>query len=110
VIFESKRWKHRDLPAVASRSAGSLNALTVERGDHVAIMSSNRSEFVEIFVGCGWMGAVLVPINTASKAPQIEYFLRNSQAKVLVVEAKYFHELAKVDLAETYVQKVCVLD
>ena len=36
-------------------------------------MCGNRVEFLEIFLGCGWLGAVAVPINTASMGPQIEY-------------------------------------
>ena len=38
-------------------------------------MCSNRVEFLEVLLGCGWIGAVAVPINTASMGPQIEYFL-----------------------------------
>lgn len=107
--FRDTCWTHSDIRKIASRAAGSLGALGIGRCDHVAIMSSNRLEFMEVFLGCGWTGAVIVPINTASKGPQIAYFLQNSQAKLLVIEARYLDQLAMVDLSKTALQSVCVL-
>jgi crotonobetaine/carnitine-CoA ligase len=52
-------------------------------------MCTNRAQVVETLLGCGWIGAVMVPINTASMGPQIEYVLRDSGAKLLVIEAQF---------------------
>src|SRR2546428_9919874 len=49
---------------------------------------SNRVELLEVFLACGWIGAVCVPFNTASMGPQIEYYLTNSGAKLLVIEER----------------------
>ena len=43
-------------------------------GDRVAIICSNRLEMLEIVLGCGWIGAIAVPINTAAMGPQIAYY------------------------------------
>jgi crotonobetaine/carnitine-CoA ligase len=81
----------------------------VARGDRVALMCSNRAEFVEVFLGCGWLGAVGVPVNTAAMAPQIEYLLANSGARLLVIEARWLERLAAVDLSRTALQAVWVV-
>ncbi|WP_323011559.1 ATP-dependent acyl-CoA ligase [Castellaniella sp.] len=104
------RWTHADAAPRAAQRAGALRAAGVGRGDRVAIMSSNRVEVLETFLGCGWSGAVAVPINTASRGPQIEYFLANSQARLLVIEAQYLDRLATVDLGKTSLQQIWVLD
>jgi crotonobetaine/carnitine-CoA ligase len=82
-------WSHREAAGVAARCGAALRAAGVERGDRVAVMSGNRAEVVETLLGCGWIGAVMVPINTASMGPQVEYVLKDSGARLLVVEARF---------------------
>ncbi|MHA3904683.1 ATP-dependent acyl-CoA ligase [Castellaniella sp. WN] len=104
------RWTHADAAPIATRRAGALRAAGVGKGDRVAVMSSNREEVLEVFLGCGWSGAVAVPVNTASRGPQIEYFLTNSQARLLVIEAQYLERLATADLGKTSLRRIWVLD
>ena len=104
-----RRWSHAEGAGAAAARAGSLAAAGVELGDRVAVMCGNRIEFVEAFLGCGWMGAIVVPINTASMGPQIEYFLADSQARLLVIEAQFLERLGTVDFARTKLQTVWVV-
>ncbi|MBV6274382.1 ATP-dependent acyl-CoA ligase [Alcaligenaceae bacterium CGII-47] len=103
-------WDHRDPAHLAATRAGTLARAGIVRGDRVALMSSNRAEFLECFLGCGWVGAVSVPINTASMGPQIEYFLTNSQASLLLIEAAFLERLQTTDLRKTSLQAIWVLD
>jgi len=88
------RWVHRDAAVVAARRGAALRAAGIERGDRVAVMCSNRAEFVETVLGCGWIGAAVVPINSASMAPQIDYLLADSGAKLLVIEDRFVERLS----------------
>ena len=89
VSITGGEWRHRDAAEIAARRAGALRAAGIGRGDRVAIMCANRVELLEVFLGCGWLGAIAVPINTASMRPQIEYYLANSGAKLLVLDAQF---------------------
>ncbi|EJL77139.1 ATP-dependent acyl-CoA ligase [Variovorax sp. Varisp85] len=102
-------WTHRDAAQAAAVRAGALAAAGVVRGDRFAVMCGNRIEFLESFLGAGWLGASMVPVNTASMGPQIEYFLANSQAKLLVIEAGFLERLATADLARTALREVWVV-
>ncbi|SEL17520.1 crotonobetaine/carnitine-CoA ligase [Variovorax sp. YR750] len=102
-------WTHRDAAQVAAVRAGALAAAGVARGDRIAVMCGNRVEFLESFLGAGWLGASTVPVNTASMGPQIEYFLANSQAKLLVIEAGFLERLATADLARTGLREIWVV-
>jgi crotonobetaine/carnitine-CoA ligase len=84
---------HQDLPALIARRAGALRAAGIGRGDRVALMCSNRAEMLEMFLACGWIGAISVPINTASMGPQIEYYVTNSGSKLLVLERSFVSRL-----------------
>jgi crotonobetaine/carnitine-CoA ligase len=72
-------------------------------------MCSNRIEFLETFLACGWTGAVCVPVNGASMGPQIEYLLRDSGARLLVIEERFAERLAAADLSRTGLQALWVI-
>ncbi|MEP0773958.1 MAG: long-chain fatty acid--CoA ligase [Acidobacteriota bacterium] len=81
---------------VARRAAGlgqGLAALGVEHGDRVAMLVANRPEWHIIDVAVHHLGAANVPIYTTLLAPQVEQLLRDSGAKVLVVDGA--EQLAK---------------
>ena len=56
---------YRDMQQAAARVAGALMGAGIATGDRVAILCSNRAEFMPLFLGCGWMGAVSAPISKA---------------------------------------------
>ncbi|MBP6900549.1 MAG: ATP-dependent acyl-CoA ligase [Burkholderiaceae bacterium] len=109
VSFGDGAWSHREVAQRAAARAGALRDAGIARGDRVALMSGNRAEFLEAFLGCGWAGAVSVPINTASMGPQIGYFLANSRAVLLVIEAQYLARLDIADLKATGLRAIWVL-
>jgi carnitine-CoA ligase len=89
-------WTVREARDIASGRAASLRAIGISAGDRVAMLCSNRIEMLEIVLGCSWIGAVAVPINTAAMGPQIAYCLVNSGARLLVIEQRFIDRLAPV--------------
>jgi len=103
------RWRHADAALEAARIGAALKAAGIGRGDRVALMSGNRVETLAVFLGCGWIGAISVPINTASMGPQIAYFLADSGAKLLVVEAAFAARLQTADLSTSALETIWVI-
>jgi long-chain acyl-CoA synthetase len=62
-----------------------LALLGVDRDDRVAILSENRPEWPITDFAALSLGALTVPIYTSYLAPQVEYILKDSLAKVIVV-------------------------
>jgi crotonobetaine/carnitine-CoA ligase len=87
-------WTVAQACQIAARRGGSLRDARVQRGDRVAALCGNGQELLELVLGCGWIGAVLVPINTAAMGPQIGYYLRNCGARLLVTEHRFLDRLA----------------
>jgi len=58
----------------------------IRAGDHVALMSANRIELLDFILGCAWIGAVAVPINTAARGEQLHHILSNSKSSLLITE------------------------
>ena len=90
-------WTYAQTAAAAARVAGTLRAAGIAAGDRVAIICSNRLELLGLLIGCGWLGAVAVPINVASRGPQLQHMLLNSGARLLVLEAEHAENLAMLD-------------
>jgi acyl-CoA synthetase (AMP-forming)/AMP-acid ligase II len=64
----------------ASRVAGGLRAMGLERGDRVAIVLPNGLDWVLAFWGAELAGLVAVPVNTRFKEPEVEYVITDSGA------------------------------
>ena len=69
----------------AARTAGRLAEAGIGAGDCVATMSENRRELLELWLGCAWLGAIYLPVNTALRGAQLEHVLRDGGARLLVV-------------------------
>lgn len=83
---------------VARRVAGlsqGLASLGVGRGDRVALLSWNRPEWHIVDLAVLHLGAVDVPLYPTLLAAQVGHILRDSGAKVVVVDAA--DQLAKVN-------------
>lgn len=99
-------WTYAETRDAAARFAGSLRQAGIKPGDRVAVICSNRIEFLEVVLGCGWLGAVAVPINVASRGPQLQHILSNCGARLLVMEAAFGENLAMLDPAALSIEKV----
>ena len=85
---------YRDVSDLAARSAGRLADAGVRPGDRIATMCENRIELFELILGCAWAGAIVVPINTASRGAQLEHILGNCGARLLVAESAHMEAFA----------------
>jgi crotonobetaine/carnitine-CoA ligase len=102
-------WTHAEAAGLVARRAAALQAAGVKRGDRVAVMCGNRVEVLELFLACGWIGAASVPINTAAMGPQIQYFLANSGARLLVIEDRLAERLRTAELSQTALEKIWIV-
>jgi crotonobetaine/carnitine-CoA ligase len=76
--------------------AGLLGEAGVRPGDRVAIMTSNRVEFLWAFFGAAHAGAISVPLNTSLRGPILEHMVRDSAPAVVVVETTFFDAVLPV--------------
>ena len=81
---ESTTW--RQLHERVGHAAGGLQAHGVGFGDRVAIMMTNRPEFLDAMFAAGALGAIAVPINFRLTPEEIAFILDDSGARVLLVD------------------------
>ncbi|MCP3390634.1 ATP-dependent acyl-CoA ligase [Bradyrhizobium sp. CCGB12] len=101
LVAGETRWTFAQTAAIAAASAQALVDAGIKPGDRVALMCSNRPEFLQVYLGCAWLGAIAVPINTALRGFQLSHIFRNSRPALLVVEAQF---VAAIDSVEAGVE------
>jgi malonyl-CoA/methylmalonyl-CoA synthetase len=67
------------------RFASALAERGVMPGDRVAVQAEKSVDAVLLYATCLTMGAVFVPINVANTANEVDYFLRDSQPRLVVI-------------------------
>jgi len=67
----------------ANKLAKGLIALGIEKGEHVAVWAPNLPQWVLLEIALAKIGAVLVTINTAYRAYELEYVLRQGDITTL---------------------------
>jgi crotonobetaine/carnitine-CoA ligase len=87
---------YAELASAAAAFAGTLVEWGVERGDRVAILAENRWEILQTLLGCAWIGAVIVPINTASRGAQLEHILANADPKIVATEPGLMERVSEI--------------
>jgi fatty-acyl-CoA synthase len=85
VAHQDIRLTYRELWVEVDRAARALLARGVAKGDRVGIWAPNRAEWVILQLATARVGAILVTINPAYKAAELEHALRRSRATLLVM-------------------------
>jgi len=83
-----RRWTYGDLRRETQRMAATLAALGVTAGDRIVVQVDKSAESVLLYLSAVRLGAVLVPLNTAYTAAELEYFLTDASPRLAVFRPK----------------------
>ena len=78
---------YAELYARVCRTGNALKRLGLAPGDRVMMSVLDGPDFVAVFLGGMKMGAVTLPINTMLKPKDYLYYLNDSEAKAVVIDA-----------------------
>ena len=96
LLFEGQSTSYREMSARTIRLANAFATLGMGAGDRIAIMSTNRPEFLEAWFASARLGAIEVPVNVALRGRFLSYLLADSGARFLVIESDLLPHLAAV--------------
>lgn len=83
------RWTYPEFDQKVDDLARGLLAVGIRQGDKVAVWSSNVPEWILLMFATARIGGILVTINTNSTPRELEYVLKQSDAKALFLMPKY---------------------
>jgi fatty-acyl-CoA synthase len=80
-----RRLTYAELLNDARDLSASFTTIGMRRGDRLALLATNRVEWVVTYLAAARLGIVLVPLNTFFTPAELEYALRQSRARHIVV-------------------------
>ena len=78
-------WNWKEFDILTDKLARSLYAMGIRKNDHVAIWATNVPQWVLMQFATAKLGAVLVTVNTNYKQFELNYLLKQSDTKMLVM-------------------------
>ncbi len=98
---DERAFTNREFNERVNRMSHALMAWGVGRGERIAALMTNSSEFLEIFFACAKTGAIMAPLNFRLAVPELAYILRDCAPRVFIYTADFAAKAGelKADLA-----------
>lgn len=87
--FQNIRMTYREFGEAVNAVARGLLALGVLKGDRVGIWAMNSAEWILIQFATAKIGAIMVNVNPAYRPFELEYTLKQSEIKVLLIQGRF---------------------
>lgn len=85
---DGRVWTYAEVLAVSGRIAGALELIGVRPGDRVAVQVEKSPESLMLYLACLRAGAVYLPLNTAYTLAELDYFIGDSEPRLVVCAPK----------------------
>ncbi len=79
----NRRYTYSQLAKEVYRMVHFLDSLGIRKGDRVAVLSFNRTEYLTLFFATSRLGAILVPLNIRLAPGEFVYYLEDSTPKAI---------------------------
>ncbi len=110
LVAGESRLTYGDLEERANRLAHHLMDVGVEPGDHVAILSWNRAEWLEAELGIYKARASVINVNYRYVAEELRYLLENSDSVAVIFEREFAPLVAAVHADVPKLRQFIVID
>jgi long-chain acyl-CoA synthetase len=99
LISQGRSTTYGELRGQVDHLRGGLASIGVGSGDRIALLCGNGRPFVVTYLAALGLGAITVPLNPLSPAPEVEKEIAAVGATVVLVEKVSAHMWAEVDRA-----------
>lgn len=96
LVFDGERLSYGQLLERVCRAAGALVALGLEPEDRLLLFGTDSPEWIAAWLGCIRAGIVPAAVSDLYKAEMLLYFLRDTAAKGLFIDAEQLPKLESI--------------
>jgi malonyl-CoA/methylmalonyl-CoA synthetase len=86
ILKDGRELSYAAFLGMAARFAHALAESGVSAGDRVAVQAGKSPEALAVYAACVAMGAVFLPLNTAYTPAEVDYFVADSGARLLICD------------------------
>jgi len=89
-LYSGRRWSYERFDERVGRLAGYLRfGCGVERGERVAILAPNSTDYLEVQFACTRLGAIFLPLNWRLAVPELEYIVNDATPGILIYDRQF---------------------
>ena len=93
--FDGSQISYDTFLRMASRFANVIKAAGLQAGDRLAVQVEKSAEALAIYAACVQSGVIFLPLNTAYKPAEVDYFICDSGARMLIAsDSAALHPIA----------------
>ena len=96
IVYENERVTYDAFRRASLAFAKALIAKGVKKGDRIALVMRNQSEWPVCFYGAAMAGAIVAPLNAWWSANEIAYAIKDSGASVVILDEDRFARVRDV--------------
>lgn len=109
VIDGEKEFTYQEFGQRIDKLSAALHQAGIGVGDHVAVMLPNTHYMLECFYGICQLGAVMVPLNYRLSAADLEYIIKHSDAKILIVDEEFCNPIEEI-VDNLTIEQIIIVD
>ena len=98
--IDGREWTYSEFDQVVNRTANMLRSHNIGKGDVVSLLLPNSAEYVIAYFACWKIGAIAGPVNSLLKPDEIEWVVRNSESKLILLGSDWTASIITCESAE----------
>jgi fatty-acyl-CoA synthase len=93
-----REFTYREFYDRITRVAGGLHRrFKIGKGDRVAMLAQNSTDFFETLFACWEIGAIFVPLNWRLATPELEHIISHCDPSLLIVDEEFLGKVEDID-------------
>lgn len=105
IVFDGKSYSYLQLNDRVNRLANGLLNLGVRKGDRVAFLGLNSSQYVEGDFAMAKCGIIRVPLRSRLTAGELLHIMENSESNTLILEERFFNDIQTIRKDLRYIKR-----
>jgi len=93
-------YNNRQFNEKVNRMAHALIKLGVKKGERVATLMVNSSEFLEVFFACAKTGMIILPLNFRLVVPELEYIINDCTPSILIYSSDFIEKVEEIKTSQ----------
>jgi malonyl-CoA/methylmalonyl-CoA synthetase len=99
-LVDGQMMTHDDFLKISAQYAHAFKKLGVSAGDRLAVQLEKSPQCLAIYAACAQSGIAFLPLNTGYTANEIEYFIENSGARLVICDETKLNDLKPIATAQ----------
>lgn len=111
LIWGDQQLTYAEANAMARKTANAILKLGYQKGDRIALMSTNLYEYVILLQACYKIGAAIVPTNPMYTVPELTHQFVDSETTIIFAEDRFASKVIEImKSGKSIIRTLVVLD